>query len=349
MEENQPNQGQSGMQAQQWVRKLMEPKRALAVAVLAVVAYVVIVSILSLFNSVTGVSQGGVSVTKSDMAYDSYGISREATNYAVPTAPGPEPFPQGSGGVGDYDEQTYEARQYTATIKTGEYERVCSTIESWKPRADVMFEQVTRGETSASYRFKVTQQSAGALLAELQKLEPSDLTEQTEVVKKQLLLYTSELDVLQKREALLTETLDTVNSTYDELVALSKNANDVKTLANVIDDKLKYMQQLANQRIEVSRQIDAIAERKAELVDRIEYVTFYVTVQKYHILDTDGMKDSWVHALRVLAINANDTLQALTIGLLTFLLLLVKVVFFGLIVLVLVKYGWGMALRLWKS
>lgn len=251
--------------------------------------------------------------------------------------------------MGSYDEQTYEARQYAATVKTGEYSRVCDTIESWKPRADVMFEQVTRGETSASYRFKVTQGSADALLAELQRLNPSDLTEQTEVVKKQLLVYTSELDVLQKREALLVETLDTVNSTYDELVALSKGANDVKTLANVIDDKLRYMQQLANQRIEVSRQIDAIAQRKAELMDRIEYVTFSITVQKYQILDTDRMKDSWVQALRVLATNANDTLQALTIGFLTFMLLLIKVAFFGFVVLVLVKYGWDIVVRFWKS
>ena len=68
------------------------------------------------------------------------------------------------------------------------------------------------------------------VLAELAKLNPRDLNEQTEVVQRQLLQYTSELDILQKREALLTETLDTVTKAYDELVALSKDAKDVETL-----------------------------------------------------------------------------------------------------------------------
>lgn len=254
-----------------------------------------------------------------------------------------------SGGAGLYAEDAYEARAYRATITTHDFGYVCDTLEGWKPRPDVVFEEVARSDTSARYRFKTTRATAPDILAVLKALDPDDLTEETEVVKKQLLAYTSELEVLQKREALLQQTLSDVSAAYDELVALSKTTENVKVLATVIDDKLRYLQELSHQRIQVSREIAALAERRADLGDRIDFVYFTVDVVKYQIIDKAALRDTWVRAARDFVDATNVALQTLTLGFLTLCLFAIKVVFFGTLGIMAVKYGWRLAVRIWRS
>jgi hypothetical protein len=276
--------------------------------------------------------------------------SRIAMDYDESYYPTPMP---GSGGTGTYTEEEYETRNYSAHIRTHAYDEACATIESWKPLPHIMFEQANRGDTYCSYRLKAERDSVSAVLAELVKLNPRDLTEQTEIVKKQLLEYTSTLDVLQKREALLAKTLDDVSSAYDELVALSKNAKDVETLAKVIDGKLVYIERLSQQRLQVASEIDAIARQKAELSDRIEYVYFDVSIEKLEYVNGDELKDSWTYAVRAFVSNFNQTLQDITFGMLALMLWLVQfllqAVLLFVVVLVVAKYGWRETKKFWHS
>jgi hypothetical protein len=216
-----------------------------------------------------------------------------------------------------------------------------------------MFEQANRGDMYCSYRFKAERDSVSAVLAELVKLNPRDLTEQTEIVKKQLLEYTSTLDVLQKREVLLSKTLDDVSSAYDELVALSKDAQDVETLATVIDGKLTYIERLSQQRLQVASEIDAIARQRAELMDRIEYVYFDVSIEKLEYVNGDDLKDSWTYAVRTFVGDFNQTLQDITFGMLALVLWLVQLLLQGVllfvVVLVVAKYGWRETKKFWHS
>lgn len=332
-----------------WFKSVPLPVLVVGISAGLFVLYVVV--------QVTSLSWWGTGASErpySDVAYpNEAGSSLQKEAYAPTRVYAPEPdmavAPPDPGGTGLYAEDAYEARAYRASISTGDFGRVCDTLEGWKPRADVVFEEATRSDTSARYRFKTTRAAAPDILAALKAFDPDDLTENTEVVKKQVLAYTSELDVLKKREALLQQTLLDVSTAYDELVALSKTTENVKVLATVIDDKLRYLQELSRQRIEVSREIAALAERMADLRDRIDFVYFTVDVAKYRIIDTAALRDAWVRAARDLVDAANVAVQTLTLGFLTLCLLAIKVVFFGALGIVAVKYGWRLAVRLWQS
>jgi hypothetical protein len=264
----------------------------------------------------------------------------------------PTPYPQ-AGGTGSYEETEYETRNYSAHIKTHDFDGACRAVEALKPLQYIVFEQANRGEAYCSYRFKSERASAELVLAALEKLDPRNLNEQTEVVKRQLLEYTSALDVLQKREALLAKTLDDVSAAYDELVTLSKDARDVETLAKVIDGKLNYIERLSQQRLQVASELESLARQKADLTDRIDYVYFDVSVEKVEYVNGEEIKDSWTYAVRAFIQNINETAQSITFGMLALVLWLIQLVLqaaiFFVVVLVVAKYGWRATKKFWQS
>lgn len=334
--------------------------RGVLILLVIVVALTVLTAVRSIFSQLVGVSSGTsdlgfYGVGGGAPAYEmntvsSKGVSRGAVDYSDGYYPPTIPQP---GGTGTYDEGTYETKSYSAHIKTKAYDTACGTIESWKPLEYVVFESANRGDVFCSYRFKVGREHAQGILDQLTQLDPSDMNEQTDTVKRQVEDFTSQLDVLKKREALLADTLDKVSAAYDELVTLSKSAQDVETLAKVIDGKLNYIERLSQQRLQVATELDSIAKAKADLEDRIAFVTFDVSVEKVEYVNGKEIRDSWRSALRSFVRDANETLQQLTIGLLALILWLAQFILqalvFFIVVLVIAKYGWRATKKFWQS
>jgi hypothetical protein len=221
-------------------------------------------------------------------------------------------------------------------------------VETWKPLAYVVFEQATRGERACSYRFKVQRAQSDAMLAAVQALNPTDLSASTESAKRQKVQFDGELSILLRKQAILESTLESSVAAYDELVTLAKSAEDVETLSRVIDSKLAQIERLTRERITLAGHLQQLARQMAELEDRIEFVYFNLTIEKYEIVDGDAIVDSWVAAMRTFAFNLNQVLQSLTLGLLANLLLFAQIILYVLMLLVAVKYGWSGVVRFWK-
>jgi hypothetical protein len=346
-------------QSPDW-RAVLRKKNKFALAGIILVAILGVLIVLTIIRTM-GMSDGATGL----MAPEYYGASSRASmdavsyesdmglSYDESIAPGMPPTPYPDTNPGSYTEETYEIRSISATYKTAAYTDVADAIESWKPRDDVVFERSDRGETYASYLFKVERDTAEAIVDELVRLGATDLSEQKTVVRKQLLDYTSQLDLLERKEALLLETLEGVRVAYDELIQLSKEAQDVETLAKVIDGKLKYIESLSQQRLRVASQIEQIARQRSELEDRIAYVYFNVSVQRYRAVDMDAIKDSWVRGVQKVVSEANMTLQALSLGLVSLVLTianyLVRFLILFLVILVVGKFVWRTSRRFWKA
>jgi len=342
-----PEEGATPQQtsAPDW-HKTVRPKTIAVGLGITLVLMLVLSGLSSLTKLMTGVEQGesfkSMSMTDSVSRSPQYEMSYDVGGASNTSRPAP------SGGTGSYDEVAYEARQYTIAYKTGDFEEVTAAIEAYKPNLAVVFEQATHNDTYAQYRFKVAREHVDTVLATLEELGPTGLTEQTEVVKKQLMRYAGELEILEQQEALLLSTLTDVNAAYNELVTLSKDTGDVETLATVINDKLKYVQDLSQRRIQVAAQIERIAQRKAELMDRIEYVYFTVTVMKYQFIDGDDLKDDWVAGVRGVVYDMSTTLQWLTFGLMQLFLLLLVLAVYGAVLLFIGKHGWRLVRAYWQ-
>lgn len=322
---------------------------------LGIVGILVVAIVLALLSSVfrtlsTGMSGGGsvfapgVATYKGydaveELAFDEDSIvlsQRNIMPYESPSVPG-------------NDAEDFEVVEYNGTIKTASLENVCDTISSWKPADDVIFERENRSEHGCWYRFKVERGVADKTLEAVQALRPSELNVETSTIKRQVTDYTSELEILTKKQEVVTETLENATASYDELIELATHVEDVESLAKIIESKVSQLERLTKEQLTINAQLERLARTRDEQVDRLNYVYFTLNVYEYTVFDFDNIKDSWVNEVRVFVSSVSETLQALTLGLLSKLLSLFVLIVYLLILLVVAKYGWRWLRIFWKS
>ena len=251
------------------------------------------------------------------------------------------------------DGESYEALSYYASFKERNLESVCDSIETWKPLEYVVFEKAVRNDLYCTYQFKVERAHVASMVIEIENLNPEEFSASTETIKKQVVEYEGQLDILLRKQELLETTLADAVAAYDDLRTLATQVEDVESLTKIIDSKLNAIERLTRERVSLSIQIDAIAQRSAELADMIDFVYFSVQVEKYQVVDVASLKDSWVHGIRTGIVDANTTLQDLTLGVLVLLLgLLQMTVYAGIVlvvVLVVAKFAWHHVRRFWNE
>jgi hypothetical protein len=72
-----------------------------------------------------------------------------------------------------------------------------------------------------------------------------------------------------------------------------------------------------------------------------------VTENKY--IDTQMLGESWKQALRDVVRVINDAVQGVTINLLALFFIVLQYALYALILLIIAKYGWAAAVKIWKS
>ncbi|KKS28132.1 MAG: hypothetical protein UU89_C0045G0004 [Parcubacteria group bacterium GW2011_GWC2_42_11] len=295
-----------------------------------------------------------------DMAVtDSYRMSNNTGSGIAEMAPY-APVPSGApsyksydGDMSEADAESYESLSYYGSFKESNLDAVCDSIESWKPLAHVVFEKAVRNDLHCSYQFKVERAHVASIVTEIQNLNPEEFSAATETIKKQVVEYEGQLDILLRKQKLLETTLTDAVAAYDDLRTLATSVEDVESLTKIIDSKLNTIERLTRERVNLSQQIDAIAQQRAELADMIEYVYFSLQVEKYQVVDIASLKDSWVRGMRASIANLNTTLQDLTLGVFVLLLGLVQVIIYAGIILVVVfviaKFAWYRVRSFWKE
>lgn len=278
-----------------------------------------------------------------EVAYDqriaTKGISRE---FFPPISPG-------LGSSVGTDAEEFEVTEYTARIRTGNLDRICSTIEELKPRDYVIFENANRYDRGCSYAFKVKNENAEEVLAVIKSLKPETLEESTTTIKPIVADYTSEVEILEKKLASVEETLIDAMQAYDEVSILAARTQNVESLASIIDSKIKLIERLAEERINIKERIDRLNKNKAEQIDRLNFTFFRVSVDEFLLFDLKAIKDSWVFEFQNFVREFNDVIQDVTINLAEFLLRLIQTAVYFLIALFILKYGWRFTKRIWKA
>lgn len=334
----------------------------LKTVLLATAAFVVLVLVFALLrtslDALTGM-QGRGSFTQSypgvpggGTAYKNVAYESDAME-APSAAPAPSmrnilPPDQRDTYVAGDDAEAFETRAYDAVIRTTSLDNVCDTVFGWKSAQYVVFEQQRRSDSACYALFKVERAHSDEILASLTALHPDELVANTETIKEQVIDYTSRLDILLRKQEVIESTLEQATKAYDDLVVLATEAEDVGTLAKVVDSKLQQIERLTQERISIASQIEQVGRQKAEALDKIEYAQFSVRVSKYQVVDWDTLTDSWVYALERFVHNINQTLQDMSIGLVANLLRIVLLLLYLFVLLVVGKYAWQQAQSFWR-
>jgi hypothetical protein len=74
-----------------------------------------------------------------------------------------------------------------------------------------------------------------------------------------------------------------------------------------------------------------------------------VSVYEGAYIDKDAIKDSWKMAVRQFVLTVNQFAQEMSIGLIALLLLILKFALYGIILLIVVKFGWKFVRSTWQS
>lgn len=274
----------------------------------------------------------------SDMALrESYGVGG---GIAPPTVPG---SPSGN------DAESYESTSYSGSIETGDLDKTCEAISAFKPLSYVIFEQANRSDKGCSYVFKVERVHVEEILKKVQALNPKELNQDTQTIKRVIDDYTSETEILEKKKASIESTLETAVKAYDEITALAIKTQNAETLANLIESKLRVLERLTQERINVNEQLDRLAKAKGEQLDRLNYTYFSLNVYENKYLDGKALKDSWKESVRTFVRDLNLILQDVTIGLIAAFLIAAQYLLYFFIALVIAKYVWRWAVSIWKK
>src|SRR3989339_375383 len=167
-----------------------------------------------------------------------------------------------------------------------------------KPREDVIFENASEYEKNCNYSFKVKRDSVKEILSIIESLDPKELNENTYTIKRLIEDYTSELEILQKKLNSIEETLNNAINAYDDITELATKTRDVENLAKIIDRKIRIIERLTQERININSQLERLNRSKAEQLDRLEYTYFRVYVFENKFIDREDLKDSWKTAMK---------------------------------------------------
>lgn len=268
------------------------------------------------------------------------GVRLSLNNIGIPPRPG--------GTVGD-DAEEFETTEYNVSIETRDKDDVCAQITGLKKFEHVVFERVNEHDQGCNYTFKVDIDRVDEVLAFLEEFDPKDLSETTYTIKRQIEDFTSETEILERKLESINETLENAIEAYDEITTLATRTQNAEALAKIINSKINIIERLTQERINVTAQLERLERGKQEQLDRLEYTYFYVNVYENKFVDGENIKESWKAAIKQAVRNINETLQGVTVNLLSLLFLLLQYILYFFILLFVVKYLVKATKHIWKK
>lgn len=313
----------------------------------AVFALFVLYVLTNIFSS--GLGMSGNSVSMPSVSPDMYyGETKPADLSIRNVVGGMQPQVENGYTAGDEGE-AYEVKEYSATIETRNRARDCDAVRALKVRTDVVFQNANEYDRGCSYTFKVKKESVEEILGIVKGLHPKELTEASYTIQQQVEDYTSEIQILENKLASLDKTLADAVLSYENITVLATNAGNVDSLAKIIESKLTIIERLTSARIETSNYLERMQRSKADALDRLLYTYFTVTVYENKFVDGEEITNSWKTAVQQFVREINKAVQDMSIGLVYFILVVVKIGLYFVIGLFAARFGWMFAKRVWKS
>ena len=221
-------------------------------------------------------------------------------------------------------------------------------MSALKAKSYVIFENSNQYDTGCRFYFKVEKKYQEEILGVIKALDPKTLTENTRTIKRMIDDYTQEEDILKKKKQTIEDTLNNAINSYDEISRVATQARDAESLAKIIDSKIRIIERLSQERINISVQLDRLSRAKAEQLDRLSYTYFNVSIYENKYVNVDDLKDSWKMAVKKFVRDVNKIFQDVSINLLAVILMIFQYALYILILIVTAKYGWKIAKNIWN-
>ena len=303
---------------------------------------------MNMMTATTGLSSQqeivsfGMPSASNRMAYD--GVSVQAD---MAYAPEYYPTPDLSGGYTALLER-YETTDYDISARTTELDTVCALLTELKADDAINFRTLNQSLNYCRATFFVAEMGSTAIVEQFRTVPGVTITRTTESVTRHREQLLSRADVLRRQLASVSSTLATAEAQYTELIALAKDNNDSRGLANAIEDKFRLVDSLTARQLRLTEQLDALYQQSADLEERLGVVGFSVQFTRSYAIDPDRVTRKWEQAWEQLRETYTDTLIGLSAFFGIFLLWVIRLTLYGVVLLVLVRLLWKIARLVWR-
>lgn len=281
---------------------------------------------------------------ESEMAYDDGGYD----GYAAGSSYMPSPMPpvEPTGYVPNLEQ--YETTDYSATARTKAFDEACDLVLGLKARDDIHFKYISESEDQCGANFFVEEGKEGGVIAQLEGISNIEISRVTNSVTRQRQRLETEADILTQQLASVEATLTEAERQYTELTEVARAANDASALTEAIRDKLNMIENLNQRRINLVSRLQSFAQRSAELEERIGVIAFNVSITRANSSNDEYRERLWLGAWDDLGDEVTKFLIGLTAYFGIFLLRVMQYVVYGLVLLVLFRFGWKLVKQIWK-
>ncbi len=322
--------------------------------VIAVVLLLVITFIKATFGYSMGLTQGGMvpqmsmpvprqpsygavtNIASSKVAYDSYGGNDSS----------PVMYEQAS--VTE-DAELYEVTSYQATIESRTMEEDCLTVQNLKADDAIIFLSSNVGKTSCSFNFKAKKSASQKALDAINGLDPKQLTENVHTIEDTLINYDRRKVILENKLKTIDSILTEAVASYQEVSRLAVQTGSVTNLRQAINDKVDIVERLTQKKLAIEQELSSISNSSSSDLEETNYAQFSVYIVKDAYIDKDSLVSSWKSEIKRLVREINNSIQAITIGFLSILFVIVKYILYLLVTVVLLKYLKKIIVMIWNK
>ena len=304
-----------------------------------VVLYIIIVGITSFLATSTGLSsndfsysipRGGIGGGTNGMsapALDGYTMESESSYY-MPT-PAPSEYTA--------DLEKYETTAYSVTARTKQFDEVCDMLTSLKSDTQVHFKSLNESTNNCRATFFVDENKASEVLNNLTAFSGVEYTRNTVSVTRHRQQIQSQTDILKQQLASVQRSLTAAETQFDEIADFARQNKDAATLSQAINQKLNNINNLTQQKINLTSQLNRLYQQAADLNERMDVVQFDVNINRSNPIYVGKYEREWEAAWENLKDTYNQTLINLSAFFGTFLLIVLQGIIYLLVLIVVLR------------
>lgn len=244
--------------------------------------------------------------------------------------------------------EQYETTNYYMNGSIKSFDETCGMLEQMKAEERYIFKNLNSDLNYCSATFFAAPEAVDSAIALFSNIAGVTISRNTQSVSKHREQLLSQQDIITEQLSVVTATLTEAKTAYDDIALFARQSGDAIAYSTAIDTKLRQIEQLSQRQINLTSQLDRIAQQSADLQEHIGMVEISASFSRAYQIDTGRDTYAWAEAWQQLKDAWTQTGIGFTAYVGIFILYAIQAVFYFFIILLVARFGWKGIKRVWK-
>lgn len=245
--------------------------------------------------------------------------------------------------------ESYETTEYSVSGHTKKFDDFCDTLTILKENPSIHFKYLSESTNSCHAILYAEETEVEKILSSLSSFSGVEIIRNTESVTKHKQQIQSQTAIIQEQLTSVSRSLSLAETQFDELAIFARQANDAVALSEAIRYKLQNIDTLTERKIYLNDQLNNLYQQATDLEERIDVVEFSVNISRSNPIVIGKYERQWERAYQDLRDTFTDTLIGLSAFLGIFVLWTLRLVIYGIVLIVVGRLLWKLIKFLWNK